>query len=33
VEVTVLWGSIANERQVALTTLRLAPAPSDDRPR
>lgn len=25
VEVTVAWGSLANERQVALTTMRLAP--------
>jgi general secretion pathway protein I len=33
VEVTVAWGSLADEAQVALTTLRLAPVPSDERSR
>jgi general secretion pathway protein I len=32
VEVAVAWGPIESERQVALTTLRLAPLPSEDRP-
>jgi general secretion pathway protein I len=33
VEVTVAWGSLADEAQVALPTLRLAPVPSDERSR
>jgi general secretion pathway protein I len=33
VEVTVAWGSLADEAQVALTTLRLGPVPSDERSR
>ncbi|MGH6899270.1 MAG: type IV pilus modification PilV family protein [Geminicoccaceae bacterium] len=33
VEVAVMWGPMTNERQVALTTLRLAPVASEDRPR
>ena len=32
VEVTVAWGPIERERQVALTTLRLGPAPSEEGP-
>jgi hypothetical protein len=33
VEVTVAWGSLTDEAQVALTTLRLATVPSDERSR
>jgi general secretion pathway protein I len=32
VEVAVAWGPVESERQVALTTLRLAPVASEDRP-
>jgi prepilin-type N-terminal cleavage/methylation domain-containing protein len=32
VEVAVAWGPVESERQVALTSLRLAPLPSGDRP-